>query len=97
MACFGILLCLVHISIVFADFNSPGIHLPIFRRGGRFSHHAPANLTYLSQVLADIEARYARSYRAVEGNQLVRKWRKNEELDENDPQLVAVAGQRGRW
>jgi hypothetical protein len=75
---------------------NPGIHLPLYRREGRFTHHAPANLTYLTEVLRDVEARYMRSTRAVDGNSLVRQWRRRDRLDENDEQLV-IGGGNGGW
>ena len=91
------ILSLLDIVLCFAQFTSPGIHLPLFRRGGRFSYHEPANLTYLTQVLSDVEAKYARSYRDVEGNRLVRRWRHSVSRDENDPELIEVAGRDGYW
>ena len=97
MACFNLILCFTFIAACTAAFISPGIHLPLFRRGGRFSHHEPANLTHLAQILHNVEAKYARSYRAVEGNRLVRRWREHEVRDENDPEVIDVAGREGQW
>ncbi len=91
------ILCLSFIAAVFSKPTSPGIHLPLFRRGGRFSHHEPANLTHLTQILNDVETKYARSQRAVEGNQLVRRWRRSDGGDENDPEVVDVTGHKNRW
>ena len=69
----------------------------MFRRGGRFSRHELANLTHLTQILHDTEAKYARSYRTVDGNRLVRKWRESEFVDENDPEVIDVVGRDGQW
>lgn len=77
--------------------DQPAVHIPLFRRGGRFARHQPANLTRLGDVLKNIEAKYARSYREIEGNGLVRRWRENEAFDENDPELIDVVGREDRW
>lgn len=89
--------CLILIPACFSQSTSPGIHLPLFRHGGRFSRREPANLTHLTQILSDVEAKYARGQRAVEGNRLVRRWRVSQGRDENDPEVVDVAGRDGRW
>ena len=94
---YNAILNLILFAVCSAKSPSFGIHLPLFRRGGRFSHHELANLTYLTNVLADIEVKYARSYRAVEGNRLVRRWRDSKSRDENDPEVIEVAGREGRW
>jgi hypothetical protein len=91
------ILCLSLITTSLPQPTSPGLHLPLFRRGGRFSVHEPANLTYLTQILNDVEAKYARTYRAVEGNRLVRRWRQSEAKDENDPEVIGVAGRENSW
>jgi hypothetical protein len=95
MAPFPLLILLPFIICIFA--LSPGIHLPLHRRGGRATHHTPTNLTYLTQVLHDVEARYMRSTRAVEGNSLVRHWRPSGGFDENNEQLVSDLGKDGGW
>lgn len=92
-----VILCWGFITTSLADSISPGIHLPLFRRRGRFSRHEPANLTYLAEILSSVEAKYARSYRAVEDNRLVRRWRESLEKDENDPEVIDVVGHDGRW
>lgn len=76
---------------------APVIHLPLTRRGNRFSRREPANLTYLADILQAVEAKYASSYREIEGNRLVRRWRVKENDDENDPHLIDVAGHLNRW
>ncbi|KIW25698.1 uncharacterized protein PV07_08859 [Cladophialophora immunda] len=76
---------------------SSAVHLPLHRRGGRFSYHESANLTYLASVVQDVEAKYARSYRAIEGNRLVRKWHASGCKDENDPDVIDVVGGPNRW
>ncbi|KAJ9605411.1 hypothetical protein H2200_010068 [Cladophialophora chaetospira] len=91
------IVCLTFIAPAFSQSTSPGIHLPLFRRGGRFSLHESANLTRLTGILHDVEAKYARSQRAVDGNQLVRRWRSSEGRDENDPEVVDVAGRDNQW
>lgn len=73
------------------------IHLPLFRRGNRFSRREPANMTHLAEVFYAVEANYAPSYREVQGNHLVRRWRTNVHNDENDPRLIEVAGHLDRW
>ncbi|KAH0829859.1 hypothetical protein AYO21_10167 [Fonsecaea monophora] len=73
------------------------IHLPLYRRGGRFSSHESANLTHLSSILEAAEAKYGRSYRAIEGNRLVRRWHASSFEDENDPEVVDVVGGVNRW
>lgn len=73
------------------------IHLPLFRRGNRFSRREPVNMTHLAEVLQAVEAKYAPSYREVQGNRLVRRWRVNDNGDENDPHLIDIAGHLDRW
>ena len=81
---------------IFATSNVEAIHLPIYRRDGRLSKHEPANLSSLAGVLKQVEVRYARSYRDVEHNGLVRRWH------QKDPTIEDVAmfddlGQAGTW
>ncbi|OAP55639.1 hypothetical protein AYL99_09791 [Fonsecaea erecta] len=73
------------------------IHLPLYRRGGRFSCHEFANLTHLSAALHSAEAEYGRSYRVIEGDRLVRKWDVRALRDANDPDVVGVVGGMNRW
>lgn len=92
-----VILCFTFIIPSLSLSTSPGIHLPLFRRGGRFSRHETANLTHLTQVLNEVETRYSRSQRAVNGNQLVRRWRRSKGGDENDPEVIDVTGCEHRW
>ncbi|KIW14627.1 hypothetical protein PV08_07411 [Exophiala spinifera] len=73
------------------------LHLPLYRRGGRLSRHETANLTRLAAIVSEVEARYARCQREVGNNRVVRRWRPYEGKDENDPQLIDVAGHQDRW
>lgn len=61
------------------------------------SRHEPANLTRLSALVSEVEFRYARCYREVDNNRVIRRWRPYEGKDENDPHIIDVAGHRGRW
>ena len=92
-----ILLLLHLLPTCVAQSTTPGIHLPLYRRGGRSSYHEAANLTNLAQILHNVEAKYARSYRTVEGNRLVRRWHESVTRDENDPEVIDVAGRDGQW
>jgi hypothetical protein len=60
--------------------KAEGIHLPIHRRDGRFSNHAPANFPELSNAIAKPEARYVSSYQDVALNGLVRRWHQDDSL-----------------
>jgi len=73
------------------------LHLPLHRRGGRFSYHESANLTHLASVLQSTESKYGRSYRVIERNRLVRKWHSSGCRDDNDPEVIEVAGGMNRW
>jgi hypothetical protein len=103
MALFVVILllnCLILVTRLAA--TQPGdapavLHLPLSRRGSRFSRREAANITYLADVLRAVQAKYAPSYREVQGNRLVRRWRVDENNDENDPHLIDVAGHLNRW
>jgi hypothetical protein len=71
------------------------IHLPLYRRGGRFAGHEAANLSYMDEVLRGVEASFAQTSRKVESNRLVRKWQNS--YGENDPNVFDVAGHGNRW
>ncbi|KAK5045926.1 hypothetical protein LTR84_008712 [Exophiala bonariae] len=93
-----ILTCLLtHLAVTQPNNAAPAIHLPLTRRGNRFSRRETANLTYLADILQAVEAKYASSYREVDGNRLVRRWRLKDNDDENDPHLIDVAGHPNRW
>lgn len=87
------------IQLYFTAANGHGIHLPLYRRGGRFLRRDAANLTYLGEIMHQVEARYSRTHRQIEGNHLVRQWRVKEQEaeDENDENLIDVAGYDNRW
>jgi len=72
-----------------------GLHLPIYRRGGRFARHELANLTSLSETLSRIERRYARTYSDVDGNRIVRRW--HDGPDSADDYMLDGAGIDGNW
>lgn len=96
MALFLVVLsCLVFAC--FAQNDDAAIHLPLMRRGGRLSRHEPANLSHLAGLVEQAEAQYARCYRQVEGNRIVRRWRATGASDENDPDLVDAAGKDNHW
>lgn len=75
--------------------DPPGIHFPLYRRGGSLSTQGLANLTYLSQVLAGTEARFARTYTDVESNRIVRRW--HDGPHGPDEYLLDGAGLGGSW
>ncbi len=72
-------------------------HLTLNRRGGAVAQHEPANLTHLVKLLRDVERRYARAKREVNGNKLVRRWRARSTGSANDEQLLREPGQEGSW
>ncbi|KPI40701.1 uncharacterized protein AB675_10838 [Cyphellophora attinorum] len=74
--------------------SSATINLSIFRRGGRFTDHKPCNLTHLSEILAATEQRYLTTYRGVDENRLVRRWRPT--TGDDDHLLQAIGGD-GSW
>lgn len=75
--------------------DEPGVHLPLYRRGGSFSNHGRANLTYISQVVARTEMRFARTQTDVEGNMIVRRW--HDGAHGADEYLLDSAGLVGSW
>lgn len=90
--------CLIaHLAATQPDDAPAVFHLPLSRRGSRFSRREPANITHLADVLRAVQAKYAPSYREVQGNRLVRRWRVDDNDDENDPHLIDVAGHLNRW
>lgn len=72
------------------------IHLPLTRRGGRFVGNSPANLTHLAAILAEVEARYAQTYRAPDENHLVRRWSTTVGAVD-DEHLLQATGRDGAW
>lgn len=75
--------------------DAHGVHLPLYRRSGSFIQEGPANFTKLSQNLAQIEARYARTHTDVEGNRIVRRW--SDGPHGADEYLLNGAGNAGFW
>lgn len=73
--------------------NHAALHLPLYRREGRFTHHELANLTQLHDTLLKIEHRYSRSHRVIENNGLVRRWNSQHE----DGAMLDEAGLTGQW
>lgn len=92
-----ILVIYLTISTYFPLAEAEGIHFPLHRRDGRFSRHEAANLTYRTQILQEVEFRHSLTTREVHGNHLKRQWLINHGDDENDPNLIDVAGHSNRW
>jgi len=72
-----------------------GVHLPLYRRGGRLARHELANLTALARTLCRVEERYARTYTDVDGNRIVRRW--HDGSDSADDYMLDGAGRDGSW
>jgi len=75
--------------------GAPAIHLPIYRRGGRFVHHELANITSLATVVSQIEKRYASTYTDLDGNRIVRRWHDGPLYE--DRYMLDRAGTEGVW
>ena len=84
-----------HVSSVFAD--NPRIHLQLKRRGGRLGSHDPANLTLLSQLARDGEARYSQTRLHIADNRAGRSWASDDVGTALDEDLMAGAGRMGAW
>ncbi|RMZ89431.1 hypothetical protein DV736_g3333, partial [Chaetothyriales sp. CBS 134916] len=84
------------LSEIVEAYMKKAIHLPIHRRGGRFATHAPVNFTQLAQAMSAAEARYTDSYRDIDRNGLVRRWRQKDDLIE-DVGLLYGLGRDGTW
>ena len=80
----------------FTSTSTASIHLPLSRRGGRFVTAAPANLAELAEALAQVEGRYAHTYRSPEHNRLVRRWSLTENVVD-DEHLLQATGRTGAW
>jgi hypothetical protein len=83
--------------IVVATAQDTAVHLRLHRRGHRFAGHGPANLTYLAEVLAEVELRYAKAERIVEGNRLGHQWKSRNVGTTADEDLINAVGHDGRW
>jgi hypothetical protein len=77
--------------------QDPAVHMRLHRRGHRFAGHDPANLTYLAEVLAEVELRYAKAERIVEGNRLGHQWKSRNVGTTADEDLTNAVGHDGRW
>lgn len=77
--------------------QDPAVHLRLYRRGNRFANHDAANLTYLTEVLAEVELRYAKAERIVEGNRLGHQWKSRNAGTAADEDLINAVGHIGRW
>jgi len=75
--------------------ENTGVHLPLYRRGGRLARHELANVTALSRTLCRVEDRYARTYTDVDGNRVVRRW--HDGPDSADDFMLDGAGRDGSW
>ena len=96
-------LLLIDIFVILLAFTlvtraqDPAVHLRLHRRGHRFAGHDPANLTYLAEVLAEVELRYAKAERIVEGNRLGHQWKSRNVGTTADEELINAVGHGGRW
>lgn len=77
--------------------QDPAIHLTLHRRGGRFATHDAANLTRLAEVRAEVETRYAKAERIIEGNRLGHQWKSRDVGTTVDEDLINAVGHDGRW
>lgn len=77
-------------------FSTAALHLPLTRRGGRFVGSSSANLTFLANLLADVEERYAQTQRTSSKNHLERTWTPRSGAVD-DEHLVGRAGHEGAW
>lgn len=83
------------LPLIFTALVDAGVHLPIFRRGGRFARHESANITSLSATLSMVEAKYARTYTDVDGNRIARRWQDGGHG--SDEYLLSSAGSDDAW
>jgi hypothetical protein len=94
------LLALLLLFLFFASLTTaqdPAVHLTLHRRGDRFATHDAANLTRLSEVRAEVETRYAKAERIIEGNRLGHQWKSRDVGTTVDEGLINAVGQDGRW
>jgi hypothetical protein len=87
---------LLFILTYFVALTAASINIPLHRRGGRFVSNSPANLTRLANILAEVENKYAQSYRAAADNQLVRRWSPVEDAVD-DEHLMDCLNREGAW
>ena len=81
----------------FAAAENPAIYFTLHRRGDRFVRHETANLTYFAEELAEVELKYAKAERIVEGNRLGRQWKSKRTGTTIDDELITSVGVDGRW
>lgn len=89
------ILCIAPVFFALSAFAS-ALHLPIHRRGGRFTHNRPCNITWLGELVAATEHRYSLTYRDVEQNRLVRKWQSKADAVDDEHLLQSAQGD-GSW
>lgn len=77
--------------------EDPAVHLTLHRRGDRFATHDAANLTRLTEVLSQVELRYALAERIIEGNRLGHQWKSRNVGTTVDNDLITAVGHDGRW
>ena len=96
------------IVLVFAESFStdpfdeqPALHLPIYRRGGSFETFDPGNetasLTGLAAELIKTRQRYDLTHRVINGNKLVRKAKRSEDVGKDNDVLMSEVEVDGRW
>lgn len=81
------------LSLTSALFDNTAVHLPVFRRGGRFARHENVNLTALLSLLHEVELKYGQTEREFAGNRLQRRWK----ADADDAALFTGIGTIGGW
>lgn len=77
--------------------DEPALHFTIQRRGDRFAMHDAANLTRLALTLSEVELRYAKTERVVEGNRLGRQQKSRNTGTTIDDGLITAIGHDGIW
>lgn len=85
---------LIHALCSLSYAHSDAMHLPIYRRRGRFVQSEIANLTSFSQSLSSVTFKYLHFGRVIDGNRLHRAWSTD---DKADAHLFSEAGIDGRW
>ncbi len=82
---------------VSAAASPPTVHFPLSRRGGPFPTSGIANLTFLSEELANAEASFNQTRRAVSGNRIVRVVKAEGVGGGEDAALLGDVGRKGSW
>lgn len=73
------------------------VHFTIERRGGAFPVDDLANLTFLSDELANVAARFNLTTRVIKGNNVVRKAKAKAIGGAEDDLLMGEVGASGVW